>query len=138
MHCVTCAALWEKGHLPMAEVTVDVAGRTYRLGCAEGEEPHLVRLAELVDTEAQRLHRKIGQMTEGRLMLMSALMLADKLAEAETGRNKAERKAAAAEKLADARASNDLFDPEREAEISDVLDTLAARIEDLADRVEAH
>lgn len=120
----------------MPEVTVDVAGRTYRLGCADGEEAHLVRLAELVDTEAQRLHRKIGQMTEGRLMLMSALMLADKLTEADAGRTAADRKAAAAEKLAAAQQSPDLLDPEREAEIAGVLDALAIRIEDLAGRVE--
>lgn len=120
----------------MPEVTVDVAGRTYRLGCADGEEAHLVRLAELVDTEAQRLHRKIGQMTEGRLMLMSALMLADKLTEADAGRTEADRKAAAAEKLAAAQQSSDVYDPEREVEIAGVLDALAARIEDLAGRVE--
>ena len=75
----------------MPEVTVDVAGRSYRIGCGEGEEVHLVRLAELVDNEASRLGRKLGQMTEGRLMLMSALMLADKLADAEASQAEAER-----------------------------------------------
>ena len=65
----------------MPEVSIEVAGRVYRVGCGEGEEGHLIKLAELIDTEATRLTRKMGQMTEGRLMLMSALMLADKLAE---------------------------------------------------------
>ena len=69
----------------MPEVTVFVAGREYRMGCAEGEEAHLMHLAELVDTEAARLQRKIGQVGEGRLMLMSALMLADKMTEAQSG-----------------------------------------------------
>ena len=121
----------------MPEVTVDVAGRSYRLGCGEGEEVHLVRLAELIDNEATRLQRKMGQMTEGRLMLMSALMLADKLAEAEQAQAAAERKAANAEKLAEARASQDMFSPEREAQIAANLDALAERIEVLAGRVEA-
>ena len=121
----------------MPEVTVDVAGRSYRLGCGEGEEVHLVRLAELIDNEATRLQRKMGQMTEGRLMLMSALMLADKLAEAEQAQAVAERKAANAEKLAEARASQDMFSPEREAQIAANLDALAERIEVLAGRVEA-
>ncbi len=29
----------------MADVTVDIAGRTHRLGCNDGEEAHLVALA---------------------------------------------------------------------------------------------
>lgn len=120
----------------MPEVTVEVAGRSYRIGCGEGEEVHLVRLAELVDTEATRLNRKLGQMTEGRLMLMSALMLADKLAEAESGKAEADRRAANAEKLAEARAASDMFGPEREAEVAASLDALAKRIEVLAGRVE--
>ena len=121
----------------MPEVTVDVAGRSYRVGCGEGEEVHLVRLAELVDNEASRLGRKLGQMTEGRLMLMSALMLADKLADAEAARAEAERRAVNAEKLAESRAaSTDLFDPERDTKIAANLDALAARIEVLAGRVE--
>ena len=121
----------------MPEVTVDVAGRSYRIGCGEGEEVHLVRLAELVDNEASRLGRKLGQMTEGRLMLMSALMLADKLADAEAAQAEAERRAVNAEKLAESRAAAaDLFDPERDTKIASNLDALAARIETLASRVE--
>lgn len=69
----------------MPEVSVEVAGRNYRLGCGEGEEVHLVRLAEIVDQEASRLQRKLGQLSEGRLMLMAALMLADKLTDAGQG-----------------------------------------------------
>jgi cell division protein ZapA len=120
----------------MPEVTIDVAGKSYRVGCGEGEEVHLVRLAELIDTEAQRLTRKMGQMPEGRLLLMSALMLADKLAEAEAAKQAAERKATNAEKLAEARATADMFSEEREAEVAANLDALAERIELLAGRVE--
>jgi len=120
----------------MPEVAVEVAGRSYRLGCGAGEEVHLVRLAELVDNEAQRLQRTLGNVSEGRLMLMSALMLADKLADAETARVDAEHRAGAAERLAEARTSGDLFAPEREAEIAKTLDALAERIEHLAGQVE--
>ena len=121
----------------MPEVTVDVAGRSYRVGCGEGEEVHLVRLAEMVDNEATRLGRKLGQMTEGRLMLMSALMLADKLADAESALAEAQRRVVNAEKLAESRAASaDMFDPERDTKIAANLDARAARIETLAGRVE--
>jgi len=42
----------------MSEVTVEVAGRAYRLGCGEGEEEHLSGLAALIDAEAKALVRK--------------------------------------------------------------------------------
>ena len=122
----------------MPEVMIDVAGRSYRVGCGEGEEAHLVRLAERIDAEASTLVRKMGQISEGRLMLMAALMLADKLSDAEAAIAKADGRAANAEKLAKAsEIPADLFNPEREAQIAETLDALAERIEALAGRVEA-
>jgi len=122
----------------MPEVSIEVAGRVYRVGCGEGEEPHLVRLAERIDQEALKLSRKMGAISEGRLMLMAALMLADKLSEAEAALAAAERRAVKAERLAESRVvPDDLFNPEREAEIAASLDALAERIEALAGRVDA-
>lgn len=120
----------------MPEVTVEVAGRNYRVGCGEGEETHLMALAARVDGEAARISR-LGQMPEGRLMLMSALMLADKLSEAEAAASAAERRAANAEKLAESRPAPDtLFDQDREAEIAASLDALATRIDSLVGRID--
>jgi len=119
----------------MPDVTVEVAGRSYRVGCGEGEEAHLTRLAQLVDAEASKLARSLGQMAEGRLMLMTALVIADRLADSEAMAAKAERRAVNAEKLAETRATpSDLFNPEREAEIARNLDALAERINALATR----
>jgi cell division protein ZapA len=116
----------------MPEVTVEVAGRSYRLGCGEGEEQHLIALAARVDGEAARLN-ELGQMPEGRLMLMSALMLADRLSEAEQAAAAAERRAAEAERQA---SDAEAIDPAREVEIAASLDALAARIEALAERID--
>lgn len=120
----------------MPEVMVEVAGRSYRVGCGEGEEAHLMALAARVDGEAARLG-EMGQMAEGRLMLMSALLLADRLSEAEAAAAAADRRAAAAVEEAQAkREQADAFGPEREAEIAASLDALAARIETLAQRID--
>ena len=116
----------------MPEVTVEVAGRSYRLGCGEGEEAHLTALAARVDGEAARLGG-MGQLPEGRLMLMSALMLADRLSEAEQAAAAAEARAAEAAREAE---RPDAFGPEREAEIAASLEALAARIESLAERID--
>jgi cell division protein ZapA len=116
----------------MPEVNVEVAGRHYRLGCGEGEEQHLLALAARVDGEAARLSG-LGQMPENRLMLMSALMLADRLSEAEQAAAAAERRAAEAERRA---ADADEVPPGREVEIAASLEALAARIEALSSRID--
>jgi len=110
----------------MSEVTVDVGGRSYRMGCGEGEEDHLMGLAARLDNEAQALQRQFGQMPEGRLLMMTALMVADRLAEAEGKAQESEQK------LAKTRAqSASLFGQEREAELTKRINALVARIESL-------
>ncbi|MCL5775393.1 cell division protein ZapA [Limibaculum sp. FT325] len=120
----------------MAEVTVDVGGRSYRLACENGEEEHLAALCARIDAEARRLARGMGQMAEGRLMLMSALMIADKLHDAEKEIAALGRKLAEAKRLAEQRgAGGDLFSKEREAQLGSEIAALAARLEALAEAV---
>lgn len=120
----------------MPEVSIEVAGRPYRIRCGEGEEAHVTRMASMIDAEASKLVASLGQMPEGRLMLMSALMIADQLDEAKKAAAEAERRAVNAEKLAETKTPpSDLFSPEREEEIAKNLDALADRIEALAGRV---
>ncbi len=122
----------------MPEVTVDVAGRSYRLGCGPDEEEHLTGLAAKLDTEARGLLRQFGQMSEGRLLLMTALMIADRLAEAEDKTYQAEQRLAQSEKLAESRAQPaDMFDPEREEELTGRINALVAQIESLGGDSEA-
>ena len=116
----------------MSEVTVDVAGRSYRLGCGADEEEHLTGLAVMLDTEARGLLSKFGQMSEGRLLLMTALMIADRLAEAEDKTCQADQRLAQSEKLADSRAEpSDMFSPEREEELTSRINALVAQIENM-------
>lgn len=108
----------------MPEISVDVAGRNYRLMCGAGEEKHLQELAHLVDREARELAKGRGvQMAEGRLMLMSALMVADRLHDTLARCAELERQLEAA--------GNGATDPAREAEIADRIALLATRAEEL-------
>ena len=122
----------------MAEVTVDVAGRSYRLGCGADEEEHLTGLAKMLDTEARGLLRQFGQMSEGRLLLMTALMVADRLGEADDKTYQTEQRLTHAQKLAESRAeATDMFDPEREQELTDRINALVAQIESMGGKEEA-
>ena len=122
----------------MSEVTVDVAGRSYRLGCGPDEEEHLTGLAVMLDTEARALLRQFGQMSEGRLLLMTALMVADRLAEAQDTTHQTEQRLAQSEKLAESRAQpSDMFNPEREEEVTGRINALATQIESVGNDSEA-
>lgn len=66
----------------MAQVTVEVNGRPYAVGCEDGQEEHLLNLAKLFDQQVRQVSKDMGQLGEGRLFLMGALLLADELSDA--------------------------------------------------------
>lgn len=122
----------------MAEVTLTVAGRSYRIGCEDGEEAHVEALGRMLDGEAQKLAGSVGPTSEGRLLLMTALMVADRLADAEKEKAAAEKKRAEAEAEAKAEARREGGDPradERELQLTEQVTALAIRLEKLAERV---
>ena len=66
----------------MANVVVNIAGRPYTMQCPDGEEDHLRELASLLDTEISRIKQSVGSIGDIRLLVMSGLMVADRLSEA--------------------------------------------------------
>ena len=65
----------------MAQVTLNVNGKPYAVGCEDGQEPHLAELARMFDKQVRQVTQEMGQLGETRLFLMGALLLADELAE---------------------------------------------------------
>ena len=66
----------------MANVVVTVADRPYTMQCPDGEEDHLRELATLLDAEVGRIKQSVGSIGDIRLLVMSGLMVADRLSEA--------------------------------------------------------
>ena len=66
----------------MATVTVDVNGRPYAVGCADGQEERVRILAKQFDTHVRQIAGDVGHVGDLRLFLMASLMLADELHEA--------------------------------------------------------
>ncbi len=66
----------------MAQVTVSINRREYRISCDEGEEEHLSELARFVDKRVGELVEAVGQIGDTRLMVMASLLIADELADA--------------------------------------------------------
>lgn len=65
----------------MSEVTITVNRRPYRLACEDGQEHHLIALAERVDARVTDLVAKFGQIGDQQLLVMVGLLLADEAAE---------------------------------------------------------
>jgi cell division protein ZapA len=66
----------------MATVTVDINGRPYAVGCADGQEERVRILAKQFDGHVRSVAGDVGHVGDLRLFLMAALLLADELHEA--------------------------------------------------------
>ena len=66
----------------MAQISVEVNGRPYAVGCEDGQEAHLIELAKMFDHQVRQVGQDMGQLGDTRLFLMGALLLADELADA--------------------------------------------------------
>ena len=66
----------------MAQVSVTIDNRKYRLACNEGEEGRLESLAGVIDSKIGELRAAFGEIGDQRLVVMAALTIADNLAEA--------------------------------------------------------
>ena len=64
----------------MPEVAINIGDKKFTVTCQPGEESALEAAASLLNDEAAFLVNEIGQLSEQKLLLMSGLMLADKMA----------------------------------------------------------
>ena len=106
----------------MADVDVEVAGRRYKLSCRDGEEDHLRALVRMVDGKAGDITSALGDMTESRTLLLSALLLADELNDMRGAAVVARSEPAA--------------DAEPDPAYAVAIERIAERVERLADQME--
>lgn len=65
----------------MAEVMLLVGGHTYQVSCRDGEEPHLRKIADIVDRKVGEARSAVGDLGEVRQLLLASLLIADELLE---------------------------------------------------------
>jgi cell division protein ZapA len=104
----------------MATVTVDINGRPYAVGCADGQEDRVRTLAQQFDTHVRSVAGDVGHVGDLRLFLMAALILADELHEA--------RSQAGLPGVA-------MPSNEPDAGVAEALNAVAARLEKLAQTI---
>ena len=65
----------------MAEVTLTIGGRAYKLACRDGEEDDLRAAGGLLESRVASLMDAHGAVAEPRLLLMAALLVSGELLE---------------------------------------------------------
>jgi cell division protein ZapA len=110
----------------MAEVSVEINGRKYRMACEDGQEDHLRSLAERFNSQLDGFKGNFGEIGDNRLTVMAGIAVIDELVEAE-------KKIAALEKeLSDVTSAGQAM-----AEESDQLENkFATKMEEVARRLE--
>lgn len=63
----------------MANVKLQIGGREYDVSCAEGDEPHLEKLAAIVHDKVEQARHVVGDVNETRQLLFAAIFMADEL-----------------------------------------------------------
>lgn len=67
----------------MPEVNVEINGRKYRMACEEGQQGHLIALAERFNAQVESLKGAVGEIGDNRLTVMAGIAVLDELTEAQ-------------------------------------------------------
>ena len=114
----------------MASLAAEINGKEYMLACEDGQERHLQKLVGEVDNRAKQLSRHFGgRAPEPTLLLYTALMLADEMAEG--------RKETAKLQEAVQQSGDDAKLHAMQGELAQHLQELARRIDAIAEQLEA-
>ncbi len=70
----------------MSQVIISIKDREYPIACEDGQEGRILQLARVVDEKAKSLGSGASQISEGLLLAMISLLLADELTEAKNGK----------------------------------------------------
>ncbi|APO76184.1 cell division protein ZapA-like protein [Rhizobium etli 8C-3] len=65
----------------MAQVTVTIDGKAYRMACEEGQEDHLTDLANRFDRYVGHLKGQFGEIGDLRITVMAGIMVMDEISE---------------------------------------------------------
>ena len=114
----------------MGQVRITLNGRGYDIACDDGQEEHVMRLANALSERVNQLVTANGQVGEARLLLMAGLLMADDL---HSERAKSAADGAVAKPVS---AEDDDGDGGGDA-VQQAYDYVADVFEQLSDRLEA-
>lgn len=111
----------------MPEVNVEINGRKYRMACEDGQESHLLGLADRFNAQIDQLKGAFGEIGDNRLTVMAGIAVLDELTEAER------RIAALRQDVAELTAAGQALS----AEAEEIEQRFARRLAEAARKIEA-
>lgn len=116
----------------MGQVNVIISGKTYRMACDDGQEEHLEELGRQLGETIELLRSQFGEIGDQRLTVMAAITLADRYSESERRIGELEAEVGW---LRETRATLTEQADSRESGLAEALDSIAGRLEAVADRL---
>jgi cell division protein ZapA len=117
----------------MGLVSVTLNGRPYDIACDDGQEGHVAYLADVLNSRVTALAETVGQVGESRLLLLAGLLVADELVEARNKLDQIVRGGGTDAASPGAFTASGLS----EAELAEMINGLAQRIEEIAERLKS-
>ena len=68
----------------MTELEISIGGRIFSVACDNEEQEKVKEAAALINEEADSIQSQLGRLPESKMLLLSALMIADRLVDLET------------------------------------------------------
>ena len=118
----------------MPQVTVSIDGKAYRMACDDGQEEHLIELANRFDRYVTHLKGAFGEIGDQRLTVMAGIMVMDEFVELQKRVKGMESEIATLRKTRDDALTKA---DKNDAALTGALSTLAERMESLAARLNA-
>jgi cell division protein ZapA len=116
----------------MAQVTITIDNKQYRMACDEGQEEHLMEMGQKFDRYVAYLKGSFGEIGDQRLTIMASIMVMDELTELQKRVKGMESEIVTLRKTRDdALVKADKND----AALTGALSSLAQRMETLAERL---
>ena len=68
----------------MTELEISIGGRIFSIACHNDEQEKVKEAAAIINEEADSIQSQLGRLPEAKMLLLSALMIADRLVEVES------------------------------------------------------
>ena len=116
----------------MTELEISIGGRIFSVACDNEEQEKVKEAAALINEEADSIQSQLGRLPESKMLLLSALMIADRLVDVENESKKIKEKS---EDLSTLKNKNQELEKHRNALQSD-CQKLESLVEKMLDKLE--
>ncbi len=118
----------------MAQVTVMIDGKAYRMACEAGQEDHLTDLASRFDRYVGHLKSQFGEIGDLRITVMAGIMITDELSELNRKIESLEKQVASLQQNRDGMAESKAKSDEL---IVNAISDLSARLNGISEKLTA-